>query len=376
MRSGALGREGTEHSLMLAFAVLRVGYGVQLAATFAGGRLDWLHPFLAVAAAEATALVVWVARRRTLSPSWIFVADALFVAVAAVAGAPTTGHSWTYPYAFVVVVGAGLALPSALLLLGAIAPLVVAVSASLPPAERPATAVTLPIMAVMSWYVARTLRTYADAVDAAREEAIEAAADLAAQQERAAHTELISERVLRLFDRLGEDDRVVDPRLRAHVTEQAAWLRRYLNGSGGPTTLTEAIARARARGLEVTSDLAESPPLPAATVAALAGAVQEALVNVAKHAGTGHAQVTTRLSEGRLVARVTDKGRGFAPGHRPGFGLAQSIEGRIEGVGGTVAIDSAPGRGTSVEIVLPLSSGMSPEPGTTAGTDATASGHP
>ncbi|MEU0564788.1 ATP-binding protein [Nonomuraea sp. NPDC005983] len=376
MRPHALGREGTEHSLMVAFAVLRAGYGLQLAATFAGGRLDWLQPFLAVTAVEATALVLWTVRRRTLSPSWMFVADALFVAVAAVICAPADGHSWTYPYAYVVVVGAGLALPSMLLLLSAIAPLTVAVSVSLPHAERPATAVSLPLMAVLAWYVARTLRAYADTVDAAREQAIEAATDLAAQRERAVHAELISERVLRLFDRLGEEDHVADPRLRAHVADQAAWLRRYLDGNSGPSTLGEsltvAIARARALGLEVESDLAGSPPLSAAVVAAAAGAVQEALVNVVKHAGTRRAQVSTRLLGGRLVVRVTDEGRGFARGHGPGFGLRQSIEGRIEGVGGTVAIDSAPDRGTSVEIVLPLS----PEPGTGAGTDATATGRP
>ncbi|MEU5865331.1 ATP-binding protein [Nonomuraea sp. NPDC047529] len=376
MRPYALGRKGTEHSLMLALVALRAGYGVQLVAAAVSGRLDGFPLFLAAAVVEATALVVWVARRRALSPGWIFVADAVFVAVTAVFCSPATGQWWTYPYAYVVVVGAGLALASAPLLVGSITPLTVAVSAGVPQPERPAVAVGLPVIAVMSWYVARTLRNYSDEVDAAREKAVEAAADLAAQQERAAHAELISERVLRLFDRLTGEHQVADPQLRGHVADQAVWLRRYLEGEDGPSTVRESLAavitRARALGLEVVSDLADSPPLPAGSVAAMAGAVQEALANVVKHAGTRHAQVTARLLGGRLVVRVADDGCGFTRGHGPGFGLGQSIEGRIESAGGTVIIDSAPGRGVTVEIVLPLS----PEMGTGAGTDASGAVRP
>lgn len=84
--------------------------------------------------------------------------------------------------------------------------------------------------------------------------------------------------------------------------------------------------------------------------------VQEALVNVAKHAEASEVSVTlTRLPD-RLVLVVQDNGRGFsvvAPRRPQSLGLLGLRE-RALLLKGRVAVDSSPGRGTRVEVELPL----------------------
>ena len=81
----------------------------------------------------------------------------------------------------------------------------------------------------------------------------------------------------------------------------------------------------------------------------------EALQNAAKHAGPGSSAMV-RLDEdaAALTFTVEDDGAGFEAGAvSPGAGLANLAE-RIEAVGGTLAIDSAPGTGTRIVGRLPL----------------------
>ena len=81
----------------------------------------------------------------------------------------------------------------------------------------------------------------------------------------------------------------------------------------------------------------------------------EAMQNAAKHAGTG-ASVTVRVvevAEG-LAFEVVDDGAGFDPGAgRRGAGFVNMSD-RLGALGGTVRIDSAPGRGTRVAGTVPL----------------------
>jgi len=86
--------------------------------------------------------------------------------------------------------------------------------------------------------------------------------------------------------------------------------------------------------------------------------VQEALTNVRKHARASHARVELRRDGSRLVATISDDGIGFnaearARGEFPQFGMATMRE-RAESIGGTLRIDSAAGRGTTVCLELPL----------------------
>jgi signal transduction histidine kinase len=83
---------------------------------------------------------------------------------------------------------------------------------------------------------------------------------------------------------------------------------------------------------------------------------QEALRNLAKHAAVNEAWVTLVASGPELLLRVQDKGVGFDPaeGHsRPGLGLS-SMEERVRLIQAKLSVTSAPGRGTTVEVRVPL----------------------
>ena len=83
--------------------------------------------------------------------------------------------------------------------------------------------------------------------------------------------------------------------------------------------------------------------------------VEEALGNVVKHAGAGQVQVRLAVVERGLELQVRDDGSGFVMDHvRAGLGMS-SMAARVGRVGGTWHIDSVPGQGTTVRVVLPLS---------------------
>ena len=83
--------------------------------------------------------------------------------------------------------------------------------------------------------------------------------------------------------------------------------------------------------------------------------VQEALANAARHSRAPVAHVSIGLHDSRLQVLISDEGIGFNPRTAvdPGIGLAGMYE-RAELLGGTLSIQSAEGRGTSVALNLPL----------------------
>ena len=100
---------------------------------------------------------------------------------------------------------------------------------------------------------------------------------------------------------------------------------------------------------------AASTPRPERDLA-LFRIAQEALNNVAKHAGARGVVITLREgSEGSVLA-VSDDGRGFDPAPRgqsdPSLGMSTMRE-RAMAVGGTVEIESATDRGTTVTVRAP-----------------------
>jgi signal transduction histidine kinase len=84
--------------------------------------------------------------------------------------------------------------------------------------------------------------------------------------------------------------------------------------------------------------------------------VQEAVTNAVRHSGGTRVRVFHVNDGGRLTVRVEDDGRGFdpkEPAHRPIHKLSLGLVGmreRAESLGGRIAIRSAMGRGTVVEV--------------------------
>ena len=82
---------------------------------------------------------------------------------------------------------------------------------------------------------------------------------------------------------------------------------------------------------------------------------QEALSNVARHAGARSASVTLRQMDGGLLLAVRDDGVGFDPEHqrkRMQLGLVSMRE-RMRLVNGTLDIESTPGQGTTIVAWVP-----------------------
>jgi signal transduction histidine kinase len=84
--------------------------------------------------------------------------------------------------------------------------------------------------------------------------------------------------------------------------------------------------------------------------------VQEALANAVKHARPDHIALTLVEQDGQVTVTIRDDGVGFSPADSEahhGLGLRLMSE-RATEVGGVLRIDSLPGRGTTVEVSLPV----------------------
>jgi signal transduction histidine kinase len=87
--------------------------------------------------------------------------------------------------------------------------------------------------------------------------------------------------------------------------------------------------------------------------------IRELLRNVVKHSGTKWAEVTVTMTAEELFIDVMDRGVGFEwqlslfEAHTSGFGL-WSVAERVREAWGELSVDTAPGRGCSVSVSLPL----------------------
>jgi signal transduction histidine kinase len=83
--------------------------------------------------------------------------------------------------------------------------------------------------------------------------------------------------------------------------------------------------------------------------------IQWAVDNVVRHAGVNRATVRLGATSGNLHIAVSDTGHGFDVEQIQSIGGLTQIEGRVSLVGGTVTIESEPGKGTRVIVDLPTS---------------------
>jgi signal transduction histidine kinase len=167
------------------------------------------------------------------------------------------------------------------------------------------------------------------------EEAIYKAGDLA---QMAADAVQEVRRVIRALRPLYLDDLGWLPALRALVDD--------LNGTDGTRATLRVIGKEQRLG--------------SAAELALFRIAQEALLNVARHSGSSEVAVSVSFGPDAVVLSIHDDGRGFTPparveelasaGH---FGL-MGMQERAQLMGARLRIDSAPGKGTHLQVALPV----------------------
>ena len=100
----------------------------------------------------------------------------------------------------------------------------------------------------------------------------------------------------------------------------------------------------------------EEPPFNRAGAIALFRVVQEALANVAKHAKASEVDIALELTDRDVVVTVQDNGVGAVPAdlNRPRAHGIAGLRHRVQVLGGRLDISSAPNRGTTVQVRVPL----------------------
>ncbi|RSM99593.1 two-component sensor histidine kinase [Nonomuraea sp. WAC 01424] len=121
------------------------------------------------------------------------------------------------------------------------------------------------------------------------------------------------------------------------------------------TTLARSWAQSTGVDLhvEVTGDRV---PLSPAIEVTLFRVAQEALTNVAKHAGATRAGLTLSYTGPVVLLDIRDDGTGILDPAGGGFGLS-SMRQRLRGVGGSLEVESTPGEGTAVSATVPALQG-------------------
>lgn len=227
--------------------------------------------------------------------------------------------------------------------------------------------------------VARLLKRSEEAVRAANEEAIrerELGARLAERESlaRAIHDSVLQ--TLALVHKRGKELAArpeVDPREVAGLADiagkqqeelRALILRAPTDTQAGQAPLRdslEAMAR-RVEGLSVEVSATGPIPLPRRTVDEICAAVRQGLENVRNHSGAKKATIFIEEDDHQVVTIVRDAGRGFSYDEdlldaQGKVGLLKSIKGRVEDLGGSMHIVTAPGKGTEIELRVPMADG-------------------
>lgn len=129
-----------------------------------------------------------------------------------------------------------------------------------------------------------------------------------------------------------------------------------LENEGLIAALTKQTAATRARhGVEVTTKLCSEPDLPLAVKEAVYRIAQEALHNTVKHARATHVELTLSCDDEEIALEIRDNGVGFdAAGAFPGHLGLRSMHERASRVGGTLHIRSAPDKGTTISLKVPV----------------------
>jgi two-component system, NarL family, sensor histidine kinase UhpB len=219
----------------------------------------------------------------------------------------------------------------------------------------------------------RLRRIAAGAVRAAEEERKRIARELHDETAQILAALLIQLKTVRQV----EDPARADARLgelRTGLAEALEGVRRFARGLRppaldelglGPALTAHGRMVAEVSGLDVRVQVEGVPgALPPEAELAVYRIAQEALSNVVRHARARRVELALERTGDALRLRVADDGRGFDPddaaGGRERLGLFGMRE-RASYAGGTLQVDSRPGRGTRITAVVPVAGGTVPD---------------
>lgn len=102
---------------------------------------------------------------------------------------------------------------------------------------------------------------------------------------------------------------------------------------------------------DISTDLGQ---IPSDVIDVASQIVREATSNALRHSGSPTVEIGAESRAGFLILTIADRGRGFDPAAvKTGLGLS-SLRSRAEKAGGDTTVQSRPGRGTTVRVLLPV----------------------
>jgi len=209
-----------------------------------------------------------------------------------------------------------------------------------------------PGMAAVAFLVPRFVRDLASAADTARKRV----AELEQDRSRALVHDLL---VYLRLDRFAEADDQARAVMIAQAQAKHQQMRSYVDGIAHARSLEERVAAV----LELHPSLAVRTKLETGRDVRLAEdalehlerALDTALANVEQYAPGANVILSVRPEPGHVAVTVRDDGPGFdAASMRNGFGIGEILGRQLAGVGGTGVVESGPGAGTIVRIMVPM----------------------
>jgi signal transduction histidine kinase len=141
----------------------------------------------------------------------------------------------------------------------------------------------------------------------------------------------------------------------ADIRQHIAELRAQSNGltlAEGLTQLLRDSAVSSMAQVELKLDLPEEKPLTTRQVRHLLAIAGEALSNVARHARARYVQLSVCRETDTLCLTIADDGQGIPSDYVAGYGL-RNMRDRARLLVGELDINSQPGRGTRLQLVIP-----------------------
>jgi signal transduction histidine kinase len=206
------------------------------------------------------------------------------------------------------------------------------------------------------------LRQDSEKLEGARHQTLIERERVAAERERNREHRLLHDSALQTLELVATSDELDLEHVRDQARREASLLRRAISGERDATSVVEGIRgvadESIAAGLRVELALVDlDVDVETQFTEALLGAVREALKNIIKHSGANRAVLTLAREGDGIRIGIRDHGKGFSQTEiTQGFGMKNSIVGRLLDAGGSASIESEIGRGTKVTLWVPARS--------------------